>query len=56
MTNVDVADVRAVKEVFPVEETAVAFNVTFPSDEESFVQEIIANKSKDKIEIFFIFK
>ena len=56
MTTVDAAAVRAVKDVFPLEEIAVAFNVTFPSDEESFVQEIIANTSKDKIEIFFIFK
>jgi len=53
---VDAAAVRAVKDVLPVEETAEAFNVTLPSEVESFVQELMASTSKAKIEIFFIFK
>jgi hypothetical protein len=53
---VETAVVRAAKDVLPVEETAEAFNVTLPSEVESFVQELVTSASKAKIEIesFFI--
>jgi hypothetical protein len=52
-TTVEAA-VRAVKEVLPVVDIAEAFKVTFPSEAESFVQELTISASKAKIEIFFI--
>jgi hypothetical protein len=53
ITTVDAA-VRAVEEVLPVEDTAVAFIETFPLVEALSEQELNAIASKTKIEIFFI--
>jgi hypothetical protein len=53
ITTVDAA-VRAVEEVLPVVDTAVAFIETFPLVEALSEQELNAIASKTKIEIFFI--